>query len=97
MISSSARLRHDKYNEDLENKRELFIKQENLRREKLFKDSKKWNDLKIVREFIDSIKEQNDPSVEDWLDWASSYVNDIDPTKNNVFKLTVESSNNTIN
>jgi len=78
-------LKYDKYNEDLEKKRELFVAQENLRRDKLFKDSKKWNDLKMVREFIDSIKEQNDPSNEDWLNWASSYANDIDPAQNNSF------------
>lgn len=78
--------KYDKYNKALEKKRELFIEQEKQRREKLLIDSKKWNDLKIMREFIDSIKEQNDPSNEDWLNWAYSFIKDIDPTQNNYFR-----------
>ena len=69
-----------------ENIRQKYIKYENYKRQKLLEDSKKWKELCIVIEFLDHIKKHNDASDNEWLDWAYSYLNDINPTNNKYFR-----------
>ena len=69
-----------------ENIRQEYIKYENYKRRKLLEDSKKWKELCIVKEFLDYIKNNNDASDNEWLDWAYSYLDDINPTNNKYFR-----------
>lgn len=77
---------YNKFLQEQENIRQEYIKYENYKRQKLLEDSKKWKELCIVKEFLDNIKDNSDASDNEWLDWAYSYLNDINPANNKYFR-----------
>ena len=77
---------YNNFIEEQENIRQEYIKFENYKRQKLIEDSKKWKEICIVKEFLDYIKRDNDNSDNDWLDWAYSYLDDINPSNNKYFR-----------
>lgn len=72
--------------EEQENIRQKYIQFENYERQKLLEDSKKWKEICVVKEFLDYIKDNNDASDNEWLGWAYSYLNDINPSNNKYFR-----------
>lgn len=84
-FKKQQKIKYDQYIKENENELQKFIAFEKYKRNKLFEDSKFWNDLKQIKEFVESIKEQNDPNNEDWLNWADSFINDINPANNSSF------------
>lgn len=76
---------YNNFLEEQKNIRQEYIKFENYKRQKLLEDSKKWKELCIVKEFLDYIKSCNDSADSEWLDWAYSYLNDVNPSNNKYF------------
>lgn len=64
----------------------VFTKEE-LKVSKLFKDTKKWNKSKILREYIEAVKKdaiannQLDKEKEEWITWAYQQADRLDPLK----------------
>lgn len=77
---------YNSFLKEKENLKQEYIKYENYKREKLLQDSKKWKELCIVKEFLDHIKDANDLNDNEWLNWAYSYLNDINPANNKYFR-----------
>ncbi len=77
---------YNNFLKEQENIRQEYIKYENYKRQKLIEDSKKWKELCVVKEFLDNLKGQNDASDNEWLEWAYSYLNDINPANNKYFR-----------
>ncbi len=77
---------YNNFIEEQENIRQEYIKFENYKRQKLLEDSKKWKELCTVKEFLDYIERNNDNSDNEWLNWAYSYLDDINPSNNKYFR-----------
>lgn len=76
---------YNNFLEEQKNIRQEYIKFENYKRQKLLEDSKKWKELCFIKEFLDYIKSCNDSADSEWLDWAYSYLNDVNPSNNKYF------------
>jgi hypothetical protein len=77
---------YNNFIKEQENIRQEYIQYENYKRQKLLEDSKKWKELCAVKEFLDYIKSNNDSSDNEWLAWAYSYLEDINPSNNKYFR-----------
>ncbi len=67
---------------------EKRMKQEKLKTNLLIREAEYWNTAKIIRTFIEEIKNSqlNDPQsfdIENWINWATDKANDLDPLTGN--------------